>query len=70
MTAGCPRGLMGKDKFKAMLAAYEQYRLPEGLLPATYEVVYGHTLGKQQQEVLTPPSGTVAIPISQIGGWR
>jgi len=71
MTAGCPRGLMGKDKFQAMLAAYEQYRSPEGVLPATYEIVYGHTLGKQQlKEPFAPPSGTVAIPISQIGGRR
>jgi malonyl-CoA O-methyltransferase len=66
MTAGCPRGLTGKHKFKAMLAAYEQYRSPEGVLPATFEVVYGHTLGKHQMEQLAPPSGTVAIPISQM----
>lgn len=67
MTAGRPRCLTGKSKFKAMLAAYEQYRSPEGLLPATYEVIYGHALGKQPREPLAPESGTVAIPISQIG---
>jgi len=44
--AGRQRGLMGKSKFQAMLMAYEQYRSPEGLLPVTYEVVYGHALGK------------------------
>ncbi|MEN8215255.1 MAG: malonyl-ACP O-methyltransferase BioC [Pseudomonadota bacterium] len=64
MTAGRSRGLTGKGKFKAMLAAYEQYRLAEGLLPATYEVVYGHAWGKQS----ALPS--VAIPISQIGRPR
>lgn len=62
LTAGRLRGLMGKGKFKAMLAAYEEYRSKEGLLPATYEVVYGHALGKKP----APPAGTVAIPISQI----
>jgi len=46
ITAGRSRGLMGKGKFQAMLAAYEQYRSPEKLLPVTYEVVYGHALGK------------------------
>jgi malonyl-CoA O-methyltransferase len=70
LTAGRPRGLMGKNKFKAMLAAYEQYRSTEGWLPATYEVVYGHALGKQPIEPFAPSSGTVAIPISQIGRPR
>ncbi len=41
------RGLMGKHKFQAMIAAYEKYRLKDGLLPVTYEVIYGHALGKQ-----------------------
>jgi len=67
LTAGRPRSLMGKNKFKAMLAAYEQYRSPEGGLPATYEVIYGHALGKQSIELLAPDSGIVAIPIDRIG---
>lgn len=46
LTLGRPRGLTGKGKFQAMLSAYEQYRLAEGTLPATYEVVYGHAWGK------------------------
>ncbi len=35
------RGLTGKTRFRAMQAAYEQYR-HEGRLPSTYEIVYGH----------------------------
>jgi len=42
-----PRGLTGKHKLQAMIAAYEQYRLAEGYLPATYEVIYGYALGPQ-----------------------
>jgi len=45
-----PQGLMGKKKFKTMLANYEQFRLPDGALPATYEVVYGYASGKQKIE--------------------
>lgn len=60
LTAQRPRSLMGKDKFNAMLAAYEQYRSKEGLLPVTYEVIYGHALGKKPV--------TISIPISSIGG--
>lgn len=62
ITAGRSRSLTGKGKFQAMLAAYEKYRSPEGLLPATYEVVYGHTLGKRKIEPASdaPPA---AVPI-------
>ncbi|GAB4302606.1 MAG: malonyl-ACP O-methyltransferase BioC [Thiohalomonadaceae bacterium] len=44
-------GLTGKNKFNAMLTAYEQFRR-EGRLPASYEIVYGHAwapLTPQQQ---------------------
>ena len=36
------RGLTGKNKFKQLEKAYEQYRTHDGLYPLTYEVVYGH----------------------------
>lgn len=35
------RGLMGKAAWQAALDAYEQYR-HDGLLPASFEIVYGH----------------------------
>ncbi len=65
VTAGKPLGLMGKNKFKAMLTAYEQYRVPKGL-PATYEVVYGHAVGQAFRQITSRPSITT-VPISQIG---
>ncbi len=52
ITSGRSRSLTGKGKFKAMLAAYEEYRSEEGMLPATYEVVYGHALGKRKIEAV------------------
>ncbi|MDY6991369.1 MAG: malonyl-ACP O-methyltransferase BioC [Pseudomonadota bacterium] len=42
-----PRGLTGKHKLQAMIAAYEHYRLADGYLPVTYEVIYGYALGSQ-----------------------
>ncbi len=54
------RGLLGKNKFKTMLANYEKYRNSEGLLPATYEVIYGHALSNQLS------STDNIIPIHQI----
>lgn len=41
VTAGRPRGLTGRGRWQHMRKAYEQYR-NEGVLPATYEVIYGH----------------------------
>jgi malonyl-CoA O-methyltransferase len=36
-----PQGLMGKARWQRLLAAYEAFRRDD-VLPATYEVVYGH----------------------------
>ena len=44
-TAARARGLTGKGRWRAMTAAYETQRQPSGLLPATYEVVYGAAWG-------------------------
>ena len=36
------RGLLTKRRLDAVLQQYQQFRLPNGKYPATYEVVYGH----------------------------
>lgn len=41
VTEGRAHGLTGKQRVQKMIAAYELYR-NDGVLPATYEVVYGH----------------------------
>jgi len=38
---GRPRGLSGRGRWQRMVAAYERERRG-GVLPATYEVIYGH----------------------------
>jgi malonyl-CoA O-methyltransferase len=53
---GRRQGLTGKARLKAMLDAYEGFRRDD-LLPATYEVVYGHAwCGEERQEVHVPLS--------------
>jgi malonyl-CoA O-methyltransferase len=42
------KGLSGKQKFKTLEREYEQFRC-DGLLPASYEVVYGHAWAPLQQ---------------------
>jgi malonyl-CoA O-methyltransferase len=41
LTAGRPRGLMGRQRWQRMLSTLEETRR-DGRLPATFEVVYGH----------------------------
>jgi malonyl-CoA O-methyltransferase len=38
------KSLMTKQKLQLMYQAYEQFRNPQGLYPATYEVIYGHAI--------------------------
>jgi malonyl-CoA O-methyltransferase len=51
VTAGRPRGLTGRQRFAAVVRAYEAYRR-DGVLPASYEVVYGHAWCPQNKDVL------------------
>jgi malonyl-CoA O-methyltransferase len=39
--AGKPSGMTGKQKLKSLYNAYEQYRLPNGNLPATWQIISG-----------------------------
>jgi malonyl-CoA O-methyltransferase len=41
VTAGRPRGMMGRQRWQRMLAALETTRR-DGRLPASFEVIYGH----------------------------
>lgn len=61
-------GLMGKQRFTAMLNAYEELRQPsDSKIPATYEVVHGHAWAAQ--EVVKGPnrdkSGYVEISLDE-----
>ncbi len=53
--AGRLRGLTGKGRLQAMARRYETYR-HDGLLPATYEVIYGHAWGRWPGVVIPPPA--------------
>ena len=69
-TTGRPHGLTGKGRLRAMTAAYEQYR-HDGLLPATYEVAYGHAWVPQVKlSAAEAESGVARIPIDRIGRRR
>lgn len=68
VAAGRNHALTGKQKLQQMLAAYEQFRNRDGVLPATYEVVYGHAWGTESGP--RHESHEIHIPVSRIGRSR
>jgi malonyl-CoA O-methyltransferase len=64
-TAARARGLTGKGRWRAMTAAYETQR-QAGLLPATYEVVYGAAWGARGRRATPRVPGEVHIPVNSI----
>jgi malonyl-CoA O-methyltransferase len=68
VTAGRPAGLTGKQRLQAMQAAYERFRTHAGLLPATYEVVYGHAWAPLQSLSDPRGDGAAVFPLSRLKG--
>ena len=60
VTAGRPRGLLGRARLKRMQLAYEAFRR-DGRLPATYEVVYGVAWGAAGRPASALVGGEVRI---------
>jgi malonyl-CoA O-methyltransferase len=65
VTSGRARGLMGRSVLKKLEAAYEPYRR-DGVLPATYEVVFGAAWGTAGKRVEPVVEGEVHISPSAI----
>jgi len=64
-TSGRSRGLTGKGRWRAMTLAYEGQR-QAGLLPATYEVVYGAAWGARGRPAAPVVDGEVRIAVSAV----
>lgn len=62
---GRRKGLTGKQALKNMLAAAEEFRLKDGQLPATYEVIYGHAWGAEIQQTVAA-DGSVRVSLDQL----
>ena len=64
------RGLTGKSQWRAMLDAYETQRR-DGVLPATYEVIYAHAWAPQPGQPRRGRGGEIAsFPIERLRGSR
>lgn len=65
------KGLMGKAKWQAFLAAYAQQAMPDGRIPATFEVVYAHAfIAEHKGSTERNLPQTASIPISAIKRWQ
>lgn len=42
-------GLLGRGHYQAFVEAYEHFRDENGVLPATYEIIYGHAWGAAEE---------------------
>jgi malonyl-CoA O-methyltransferase len=67
-TYGRPRGLTGKQRYQRVRQAYEQFRTREGVLPASYEIVYGLAWAGQTRQAARDAAGEVRIPLNRIQG--
>ncbi len=56
-------GLTGKAKFQRVIKAYESFRQKNGLLPASYEVIYGYA---RKSSLQTSMNGEIRIPVDNI----
>ena len=65
VTRGRPRGLTGKRRFQAFTTAYEQFRR-DGVLPSTYEVIYGHAWAPRQASAAEVPLPQIPRQVSHV----
>jgi len=66
VNAGRARGMTGRGRLRAMQAAYEQYRR-DGVLPATYEVVFGQAWGPAGEGRRSRRGGEFTLDPAAIG---
>ena len=65
VTSERARGLTGKARWQAFARAYEGLR-SGGVLPATYEVIYGHAWAPVQARQTSDPAGVVHVPLERL----
>lgn len=60
------QGLYARKKWQHMCEAYEQFKTPQGVYPATIEIIYGHAFKPQRATQRVDASGAIAISIEDI----
>lgn len=61
------KGLTGKSRLQQLKRAYEHYRTKAGVLPLSYEVIYGHAWGNaEKQRSSTQQPSEFAVSLEQL----
>ena len=63
VTRGRPAGLTGRRRMQQLAEAYEQFR-QDGVLPASYEVVYGHAWSPVNKQ--SAGAGSNEVPLASL----
>jgi malonyl-CoA O-methyltransferase len=66
-SAGRAPGLTGRQAWSRFAAAYEQARDPDGLLPATVEIVFGQAWAPGTPRRRRSPRDEIAVPLASLG---
>jgi len=66
INAGRRHALTTPAQLKKMMQVYESFRRPDGSVPATWEVVYGHAWGTEVRARPTGNAHEFAMPVAQI----
>ncbi|MFI4937349.1 MAG: malonyl-ACP O-methyltransferase BioC [Candidatus Berkiellales bacterium] len=61
-----PMGLTSKNGLKRMLKAYDAFQLPNGLYPATFEIIYGHAFQAIKRVYQQDEDGIIRIPADRV----
>lgn len=69
VTRGRRRGLTGKKALNQVTRAYEAFR-EQGILPASYEVIFGHAWAGMPVSQIQKSDGSVHIPLSELTGLK
>lgn len=60
------KGLVGKTRFERFRRAMESHKDPQGRLPCSYEIIYGHAWAPAHR-ASSDREGVISIPLNEIG---
>lgn len=61
-------GLMGRQKYRSLMQAYEDYRQDDGMLPASYEVIYGYARKSADPVPGAVNDDEIRVPVEHLQG--
>ena len=66
---GRRRGMTGKKAIERVIAGYEHFR-EQGVLPASYEVIFGHAWAGVPAAQMKQDDGSIHVPLTELTGLK